>query len=654
MPRRPDAERRNPSGPARVAASLAAIGALAIPLLIAAPADAVGEDGPFDLPMTSHTIAVIPGGTTRTDVAALIQDSAEPDLDLTSVRLSVPPEASADTRKRMKISGDGSRLTVQGQGVWTVSSGTLTFVPDAGFHDAPKGVALTVGSRFDTRSRPGLLSTTAPTPVDRSVSASEGEEVTVDLAEKDPAARPGRQSLVLDGLPAGSSVTDDGDRLIVPDEGTWQLEKDGTSVTFHPVGKRLAARPAPIRYIVHDGSGVSTSSGRVTVQTPVIQDLRRSAPFGEQIDFEVSESARDVDPETLELVPVDGASSAEKDGTRVQVEGQGTWVLDRSASRVTFSPADGAVHRVTPMGLRGGDGKGSKSAVALLDTVYPGMLDRYEAARPGSEITFIPLAAASASYIRADSLAFAPDAQFPGGTRVSDDGARVDVPGQGTWTLDHDARSITFSPSEELEGDPRAMPVQGSGLFSDATTTATMHARYTQNVPVLRDDVLRGPPGRSMSVDLLANDTPGGSSTPIDPGSIRLESLLAANVSELQDGDGSRVVIPEEGEYRVEPDGVLTFTPAAGFVGRGTPITYTAQDRAGTRMTATVVADVDPTAHDQGSAQEGTSGITTLLAGIMPSSVSTFAVFGTVVTLLVFTGVAATWIGARMQRDREE
>lgn len=654
MPRRPVAARRPRTGVSRAAASLAAIGTLAAPALVAAPAAAIGEDGPFALPMTSHTIAVIPGGTTRTDIAGLIDDSAEADLKMDSVRMAVPPKTSADARKRMTLSSDGKRLTVRGQGVWSVSSGILTFVPENGFREAPKSIALTVRSRFDTRSRPGVLQTTAPDPVTRTVPASEGEDVSIDLAEKDPAMKPGRGRLVLDGLPAASTVTDTGDRIIVPDEGTWQLDPDGTVLTFRPIGPRLATRPTPVRYVVRDAHGVPQSSGRVRIATPVLLDLRRSAPFGEQIDFEVSESATDVDPETLELVPVDTVSTATDDGTRVEVDGQGSWKLDRSTSRVTFTPTDDDVRRVTPMGLRGGDGHGSSSAVALLDTVYPGMLDQYEAASPGSSVTFLPMAAAAASYIRADSLRFTPGDDMPSGTRTTDGGAQVIVPGQGTWSLDRDARTIVFSPAKDLRGNPTPMPVEGSGLFSDATTRATMHPEYVDAVPILRDDVLRGPVGSTLTLDLLANDTPGAASTPLRPSTIRLESLLAANVSQLHDGTGTRLIIPEEGEYQVGADGVLTFTPVPGFVGRGTPIGYTVTDRDGTRLSATAVVEIDPTGHATGNTSDDTAGITTLLTGILPSSPSTFAVFGAVVVLLVFTGLSASWIGARMQRDRED
>ncbi|WP_262424554.1 hypothetical protein [Brachybacterium sp. Z12] len=46
------------------------------------------------------------------------------------------------------------------------------------------------------------------------------------------------------------------------------------------------------------------------------------------------------------------------------------------------------------------------------------------------------------------------------------------------------------------------------------------------------------------------------------------------------------------------------------------------------------------------------TGINSLLVGLLPSTPSTAAVFGTIVALLLFGGSVSLWIGTRMEADR--
>src|SRR5699024_5473306 len=129
----------------------------------------------------------------------------------------------------------------------------------------------------------------------------------------------------------------------------------------------------PVRFVVEDEEGAVERAGRVTLTVPIISDLDWSAPYGEDIVFVVGEGQQHVDPRTLRLEPLGDPDSHEisEDGAEVVVPGQGTWVLERSAATVRFSPESAEVRATAPMGITGGDGEGSRAATALLSTAYP-------------------------------------------------------------------------------------------------------------------------------------------------------------------------------------------------------------------------------------------------------------------------------------------
>ncbi|WP_257367811.1 hypothetical protein, partial [Streptococcus sp. HMSC066F01] len=70
----------------------------------------------------------------------------------------------------------------------------------------------------------------------------------------------------------------------------------------------------------------------------------------------------------------------------------------------------------------------------------------------------------------------------------------------------------------------------------------------------------------------------------------------------FEDGSTEKV-IPGEGTYAISPDGIVTFTPEANFVGKGTGVTIVRKDKNGTPVTASYRPTVvDPsTGHDTAS-----------------------------------------------------
>ncbi len=488
------------------------------------------------------------------------------------------------------------------------------------------------------------------TIADHAVTAAEGESVTIDLLRDSSGIAPGSARLLLDGLPPGSTLTADGRRAVVPEQGTWQVSADGTTVVFTPFASRLGIEPNPIRYSALSKAGDPVGPGLVTVSTPVIPDMVRSAAYGEPVAFPVAETVQNVDAQTLELSGLPGASATTTgdDGTTVTVQGQGTWTLDRAEGTVTFAPESAEVRAVAPILVSGRSAEGEQASQAMLEIGYPRLTDREIAEGPDDQVQFDLME--GARNVRADSLRFDASAAPPG-SEVSADGLRLTVPEQGTWTIDPGTATAAFEPVKGLEASPSPVAYSAQGMYADNTTTALLLVQFTPSPPTARADELRGRPGQEVQVDLLANDTPGSASMPLRPASVRISAPVSQDLPQLTADDGTRLVVPGEGTYTVRGDGVLTFAPAADFRGRTSPIEYRVTDAAGIAVTASVTVDIDPQSPVI-EMRRDSGGINSMLEGLRAPRTSTFTVFSTFAALLLFSGAVSLWIGARMESDR--
>lgn len=484
---------------------------------------------------------------------------------------------------------------------------------------------------------------------DHSVRAAEGETVTFAALEGAQGITAGTTRLHLDGAPPGSTLTADGRRLVVPQQGTWQVSGDGGSVEFSPMSSRTGREPSPVRYSAEDADGDATPVGVLTVVIPLLPDMVRSATYGEAVEFPVRDVQQYVDAATLRLESPDDDDGGvdvqvSTDGTSAVVAGQGTWTLDRTSMVVSFAPESGDVRVADPMLLLGADEDGRSTAPAILRVGYPVLPPQVSADEPGASVQF-PVLDASRN-VRADSLSF-DLASSPEGSTISGDSRMLTVPGQGIWSVDIDAGSVSFAPESGRTTSPTPATLTCGGLYDVGTTTSTtLTVQYTDTPPVPRGDQLRTSPGHAVSADVLANDTPGRASDPFDASSVRLRSPDAVT----PDSSGRRLTLPGQGVYTVGSDGVLTFTPERGFVGRATPVEYLVRDRAGVVVSAPVAVDVDVDAGTPVDAESG--GINSLLRGLEPGWSGTFAVFCSIVVLLLFAGAVCLWIGARMEDDR--
>ena len=117
-----------------------------------------------------------------------------------------------------------------------------------------------------------------------------------------------------------------------------------------------------------------------------------------------------------------------------------------------------------------------------------------------------------------------------------------------------------------------------------ALTTTTYTIVDDDNAPVAMNDSVLGPVSEaSVSVDILNNDTDVDGNNTIDPTRVSLIAPTGVTVVNPQTnsttGDVTGFDVPGQGTWSyVAANGMLTFTPFAGFVGDPFPVFYTVKD----------------------------------------------------------------------------
>lgn len=158
----------------------------------------------------------------------------------------------------------------------------------------------------------------------------------------------------------------------------------------------------------------------------------------------------------------------------------------------------------------------------------------------------------------------------------------VTAPGEGAYAVGPDG-VVAFDPVPSFAGT--ATPVEYRVTDSSGQTATSVVTVVVRPVtPEAVSDAATTAAGKTVAIPVLANDSPGAPSAPLDPGSVCL--LDGAACVKTLDVKG-------EGGYVVRADGTVAFTPATGYHGRTTLVTYTVADGNGTRAGATIVVTVD-------------------------------------------------------------
>jgi len=361
----------------------------------------------------------------------------------------------------------------------------------------------------------------------------------------------------------------------IPGQGTYTIAPDGT-VTFTP-DKQFVGNPAPVTVKRVDKNGTpvtATYSPEFTKVTPTGTGDKTEGLQGQVQEGKVTFTpGHDSVPFPADSTPLFDNGTAVK-----EVPNVGKFEVDADG-KVTFTPDKQFKGETPELELTRVDVNGTPVTVkyqAVVKEVVPTSTNATSTGPQGVPQTGTP------SFQGGDPLVPIDETVEP----TFEDGSKEKtIPGQGTYTIVPDG-TVTFTPDKQFVGNPD--PVTVKRVDKNGTpVTATYSPEFTKVTPTGKDTT-------SVNIKgLVQTGTPtfeGGN--PLVP----IDETVAAT---FEDGSTEKV-IPGEGTYTISPDGTVTFTPEADFVGKGTGVTIVRKDKNGTPVTASYRPTVvDPsTGHD--------------------------------------------------------
>lgn len=238
-------------------------------------------------------------------------------------------------------------------------------------------------------------------------------------------------------------------------------------------------------------------------------------------------------------------------GARLDVPGQGVWTANADGS-VTFLPQQDVSTDPTPVTYEVTDADGDTSSATITVTYGTQRPNAYVTSQTSGLPVVIPVLNNDPASWDFSTLRFVDVTTDQRTTEVI-------VPGEGTWTLDDAAGTVTFTPEQGMYDYPT--PIAYEVLDNDGDSWRSELVIEFLPSPV-NDVSLDNVPGTAVTVDVLANDL-----GVLDPTAVRIlvPGTEATYVTSFD--------VPGEGTWTVEP-GSVTFTPLATFTGNPTWILY--------------------------------------------------------------------------------
>jgi uncharacterized repeat protein (TIGR01451 family) len=532
-------------------------------------------------PAAAHDTATTPQNVTVT-IDPLGNDTAGDDgaghvgtLDPASVRFTSPDAT------------DGGRtLVVDGEGTWTIdpATGAITFDPEPAFTGTTEPAAYRVTDSFGNRA--GAHASVVVTPITPVAVNDAGHTpfatpVTLAVLGNDTA---GAASAPLDPASVvftSADATDGGRTLVVAGEGTWVVNPDGT-VTFTPEDG-FSGTATPVQYRVSDTNGTPVAARlAVTVgalpaasddtgRTPQNVTITVCAPCNDTAGDDGAGHVGTLDPASVRFISPDAT-----DGDRtLVVDGEGTWTIDPATGAVTFDPETAFTGAAAPVDYRVTDSFGNTVSATIRITVDPVAPVPAADRATGAFNTPVTIPILGNDLPGDDSAPLVPGSVVFTSPDATDGGKTLVVDGEGTWRVNPDG-TVTFTPVDGYTGTttPVAYAVTDTnGEVATSTVAAVIGAG-----PAASDDQVIGEPGQPVVIDVLGNDS-GGSGCELQPASLVLLSGDPLAPTTVLD-------VPGEGVWTANAEGTLVFTPADGFSGWTTWVTYEITDSCGNPVTS--------------------------------------------------------------------
>ena len=497
-----------------------------------------------------------------------------------------------DMNKAMTFENGKDTLEVANEGTYTINAdGSITFKPLKQF--TGKATPVTV-KRVDAN---GTEVTATYTP-----------NVTKVTPSSTPATSSGPQGVPQTGTPvfkegdpavpidySKQMTFDDGQtKKTVAGVGEYTINSDG-SITFTP-DKKYVGTPAPVTVKRVDENGTEVTA----TYTPTVTEVTPRSTNAESTGLQGQpQSGKPTFTPGDQAVPIDMTKDMTFDDgqTTKKVDKVGTYVIE-SDGTITFTPDKQYVGTPAPVTVKRVDTNGTEVTATYTPTVTrvtpsstnaesTGLQGQPQSGKP----TFTP-------GDQAVPIDMAQPMTFENGTDT------LVVANEGTYTINSDG-SITFQPLKQFTG--KATPVKVKRVDTNGTeVTATYTPNVTKVTPSSTPATSSGPQGVPQTGTPVFKE--GDPAVPID-----LDSPMT-----FEDGQPKKTV-QGVGEYSINPDGTITFTPDKQYVGTPAPVTVKRVDKNGTEVTATytpTVNRVTPTSTPatstgvQGQPQKGTPSFT--------------------------------------------
>ena len=498
------------------------------------------------------------------------------------------PEVPIDLDSPMTFEDGQPTKTVQGVGVYTINpDGSITFTPDKQYVGTPDPVVVKRvdknGTEVTAKYTPTVTKVT-PTSTNAESSGIQGQpqKGTPTFTEGNPLVP------IDDSKPM--TFEDGSSTKTVPNVGVYTINPDG-SITFTP-DKQYVGTPAPVTVKRVDKNGTevtATYTPTVTKVTPTSKDDTSTGVQGQP------QTGTPVFTPGDPAVPIDLDSQMTfEDGQPTKtVPGVGEYSINPDGS-ITFTPDKQYVGTPDPVVVKRVDKNGTEVTAKYTPTVTrvtPTSTNDTSEGVQGQPQKGTP------TFTAGDPLVPLDDTK----PMTFEDGSSTKkVPNVGEYSINPDG-SITFTPDKQYVGTPA--PVTVKRVDKNGTeVTATYTPTVTKVTPTSKDDTSTGVQGIPQTGTPVF--TPGDPAVPID-----LDSPMT-----FEDGQPKKIV-PGVGEYSINPDGSITFTPDKQYVGTPAPVTVKRVDKNGTEVTAQytpTVTKVTPTSKDdtstgvQGVPQTGT------------------------------------------------
>ena len=477
---------------------------------------------------------------------------------------------------------DGSKeKTIPGQGTYTITpDGSVTFTPEKQFVGKPDPITV---KRVDKNGTP-VTATYSPefTKVTPTGTGTKTEGLQGQVQEGKVTFTPGHDSVP---FPAGSTPLFDNGSTVkeVPNIGKFEVDADG-KVTFTP-DKQFKGETPELELTRTDVNGTSVTvkyQAVVKEVTPTGNTATSTGPQG--LPQTGTPTFKGADP----LVPIDETVEPTfADGSKKKtIPGQGTYTITPDGA-VTFTPDKQFVGTPDPITVKRVDKNGTP-----VTATYSPEFTKVTPTGTGTKTEGLQ------GQVQKGQVTFTPGHKlvpFPAGsTPLFGNGKNIkEVPNVGKFEVDADNK-VTFTPIKQFKGETSEL-----GLIRlDANGTPVI-VKYQAIVKAVV------PTGKNASSTNIKGHVQTG--TPVFEAGDPLVPIDETIAPTFEDGSKEKT-IPGEGIYTITPDGTITFTPEADFLGQGSGVTLIRRDKNGTSVTARYVPTVVEPSTSKDSVSSGRKG----------------------------------------------